>query len=175
MFDVYTTSQDNSSRFVIGVSGGRPLHVVGLNPSTATNLKSDTTISKIKTFSSLNGYDGFMVYNLYPKRSTDPDRLPQRIDRNLLQKNVDIIHGCIRATLSRDIWLAWGQTISKRDYLLSCLVDLKNNIDSLNPKWIALGERTRGGHPRHPSRVSYKKSFNAFNLDGYINKLKGST
>ena len=92
MFDVYTTSQDNSSRFVIGVSGDRPLHVVGLNPSTATNLKSDTTISKIKTFSSLNDYDGFMVYNLYPKRFTDPDRLPQRIDRNLLQKNIDIIY-----------------------------------------------------------------------------------
>jgi len=175
MFDVYRTSLNNSSRFVIGVSGDRPLHVVGLNPSTATNLKSDTTISKIKTFSSLNGYDGFMVYNLYPKRFTDPNRLPQRIDRNLLQKNVDIIHSCIRATPSRDIWLAWGQTISKRGYLLSCLVDLKNNIDSLEPKWIALGERTLGGHPRHPSRVSYKKSFNAFNLDGYINKLKGST
>ena len=57
----------------------------------------------------------------------------------------------------------------------SFLVDLKNNIDLLDPRWIALGERTKGGHPRHPSRVSYKKSFNAFNLDRYINKLKGST
>jgi len=174
MFDLYTTSPDNSSRFVIGVSGDRPLHVVGVNPSTATNLKSDTTISKIKTFSSLNGYDGFMVCNLYPKRSTDPNKLPQRINRNLLQENLDIIYSSVRSTRSRDIWLAWGQTISKRGYLLSCLEDLKNNIDPLEPRWIALGERTRGGHPRHPSRVSYKKSFNSFNLDGYINKLKGS-
>ena len=174
MFDLYTTSPDNSSRFVIGVSGDRPLHVVGVNPSTATNLKSDTTISKIKTFSSLNGYDGFIVYNLYPKRSTDPNKLPQRINRNLLQENLDIIYSSVRSTRSRDIWLAWGQTISKRGYLLSCLENLKNNIDPLEPRWIALGERTRGGHPRHPSRASYKRSFNSFNLDGYINKLKGS-
>ena len=174
MFDVYTTSQDNSSRFVIGVSGDRPLHVIGLNPSTATNLKSDTTISKIKTFSSLNGYDGFMVYNLYPKRSTDPDRLPKRINRNLLQKNIDIIYSYVRATATRDIWLAWGQVISKRSYLLSCLVELKNNIDPLDPRWLALGERTQGGHPRHPSRISYKNCFNSFNLNEYVNKLSRS-
>ena len=174
MFDIYTTSPDNLSRFAIGVAGDKPLHVIGLNPSTATNLKSDTTISKIKTFSSLNGYDGFMVYNLYPKRSTDPDRLPQRINRSLLKKNLDIIHSHVCATVSRDIWLAWGQTISKRSYLLSCLVALKNNIDPLNPKWIILGEKTKGGHPRHPSRMSYKNSFNSFNLDEYINKLNKS-
>ena len=174
MFNVYTTSSDNSSRFAIGVSGDRPLHVIGLNPSTATNLKSDTTISKIKTFSRLNGYDGFMVYNLYPKRSTDPDQLPKTIDENLLQENVDIIHSYLRVTASRDIWLAWGQMISKRSYLLSCLIALKNNIESLNPRWIALGEKTQGGHPRHPSRISYKNCFNSFNLNEYVNKLSKS-
>ena len=51
MFDIYEANLDNSARFVIGEAGSRPLHIIALNPSTADQNKSDTTITKIKNFS----------------------------------------------------------------------------------------------------------------------------
>ena len=51
MFDTYQTNKNNKARFIIGVTGYKPLHIIGLNPSTASKYKSDTTISKIRTFS----------------------------------------------------------------------------------------------------------------------------
>ena len=50
MFDIYEANLDNSARFVIGEAGSRPLHIIALNPSTADQNKSDTTITKIKHF-----------------------------------------------------------------------------------------------------------------------------
>ena len=124
MFDVYQASSDNCQRYVIGKSGARPLHVIGLNPSTASQNKSDTTITKINNFSIQNKYDGFLVYNLYPIRATNPDNLPARYNAKVIHNNAKIIFDYISDSNQMDIWVAWGQMINKRSYLIKSLSEI---------------------------------------------------
>ena len=172
MFDIYKTSLDNSQRYVIGKSGSRPLHVIGLNPSTANQNKSDTTITKIERFSLKNHYNGFLVYNLYPERSTSPDNLPHRSNSNIIKTNSDLICNYISNSNQMDIWVAWGEMIKKRSYLIKSLSEIRIKLEPLNPNWIMIGSTTKSGHPRHPSRISYKKRFCSFDIYEYMNKLK---
>tara|TARA_R110000787_G_scaffold42161_3_gene103679 strand:+ start:2785 stop:3021 length:237 start_codon:yes stop_codon:yes gene_type:complete len=78
MYDLYQCNSDDSARFILGKNGARKLFVVGLNPSTANKEKSDTTVAKVETVARNNGFDGFVMANLYPLRSTDPNELPAR-------------------------------------------------------------------------------------------------
>jgi hypothetical protein len=78
-------------RFALLKRGERTLYVFGVNPSTATDTHSDRTMSKVIGFASRNDYDGFVMMNLYPLRSTDPFALPKKIDKELHQKNLEMI------------------------------------------------------------------------------------
>ena len=140
MFDVYRVSSDNHQRYVIGQSGPRPLHVIGLNPSTADQNKSDTTITKIKNLSKKNNYSGFLVYNLYPLRSTNPDNLPKSPDMKMIRDNSEIIFNHISKSKQINIWAAWGQMINKRDYLAESLLDIIETLKPLNPNWLIFGD-----------------------------------
>ncbi len=174
MFDIYKTSLNNSQRYVIGKTGNRPLHVIGLNPSTAQQNKSDTTITKIERFALKNNYNGFLVYNLYPQRATNPDDLPRRLNSSIIKKNSDFICNYISNSKQMDIWVAWGEMIKKRNYLIKSLSEIMIKLKPLNPNWIMIGSATKGGHPRHPSRISYKKRFSSFDIHEYMNKLKAN-
>ena len=77
-FDLYRTPANNRARYWLGCDGDKLLVVVGLNPSVATNEKSDLTAAKVKHISRAAGYDGFAIVNLYPQRSTLPQRLHRR-------------------------------------------------------------------------------------------------
>ena len=174
MFDIYQTSANNSSRFVIGEAGTRPIHVIALNPSTADQNKSDTTITKIRNFSTKNNYSGFMVYNLYPQRSTSPDNLHRRYNKGISSCNCKYIFDYISESKQPDVWVAWGQMITKRKYLKDCLRDIVDSLAPINPNWMSIGSTTKDGHPRHPSRISYNNDFIPFNMVRYLDKLNKS-
>jgi hypothetical protein len=88
MFDIYEKNDDNSSRFLLGKSGKKKLFVIGLNPSTATDIKPDATITRVNKVAIQNGFDGFLMLNLYPLRATYPTDLPTLADVKLVQENV---------------------------------------------------------------------------------------
>ena len=67
--------------------------MIGLNPSTATRDKSDTTVAKVEAVARRNGHDGFVMLNLYPLRATKPSTLPQRANATQLRRNLDA-SGC---------------------------------------------------------------------------------
>ena len=85
MYDLYQSNETDTARFILGKNGKRKLFVVGLNPSTANRYRSDTTVAKVETVTINNSFDGFVMVNLYPLRSTDPNRLPEVADRHLFQ------------------------------------------------------------------------------------------
>lgn len=88
MYDLYHCDDTDSSRFILGKNGTKKLFVVGLNPSTANKEKSDTTVAKVEYVATSNG---FVMTNLYPLRSTDPNGLPQNYDQALFDENIDQI------------------------------------------------------------------------------------
>ncbi len=164
--DIYEA--DNNYRYVLGKNGSNPLFVLGVNPSTATNVKPDTTITKIKNFSEQKGFDGWVTLNLYPQRTTKPSNLHQDLKRNLHEQNIKEIVEIISRYQNPTIWAAWGNIITIRPYLKECLIDIQDSINRFNPNWIQVGEFTKKGHPRHPSRLPYNTNKSDFDIEKYI-------
>ena len=72
--------------------GKNVLIVIGFNPSTADKDKKDPTMGSVLYHAENNGYDGFVMLNLYPLRSTSPDKLPNEIDPVIHQQNIEHIN-----------------------------------------------------------------------------------
>ena len=77
---------DDEVRYVLGQPGNNNLLVIGVNPSTATPEEPDQTIKKVMEISKANGYGGWIMVNLYPQRSTNPNGMT--FDQNLIKENL---------------------------------------------------------------------------------------
>jgi len=171
MFDIYKCNEGDSARFLLGISGRPTLIVVGLNPSTASSDKSDTTVSKVRQAAQNAGYLGFVMTNLYPLRSTDPQGLPERHSAELLNENIQHIECIASSETSPTFWAAWGSGIVLRPYLKQAMTDLNRMVQRVNGKWVQFGELTQRNHPRHPSRLRYNWRFTEFDIAGYERSL----
>ena len=79
------------------------INFIGLNPSTADEMKDDRTITRIKGFSKFWGYGTVMMTNLFAYRATQPEVMmsyPDPIGENII---ADVPH-------------AWGS--NRNDYVL---------------------------------------------------------
>lgn len=159
---------DDKTRYILGTQGNKTLLVMGINPSKATNLKSDPTITRIKFFCGINKYDSFLMINVYPIRSTDPDELPLVSDGKLHNNNRRIILDSIIEYKLKDLLCCWGDNISIRPYLVSYLLDIYSLINPKLEKVFCLGDLTIDGNPRHPGRLPYKTKFNRFNFNSNV-------
>jgi hypothetical protein len=171
IYDQYKCNANDTARFILGRERNRNLIIVGLNPSTATKEKSDPTVARVETVSANNQYDGFIMTNLYPLRSTDPKGLPEKCDADLFRTNVQEIISVAEKESDPVIWAAWGGDIVLRPYLADALTELVKGVDSLNGEWLHYGDLRVDGHPRHPSRISYSWAFNSFDIHRYVESL----
>ncbi|OUS13982.1 hypothetical protein A9Q89_00465 [Gammaproteobacteria bacterium 53_120_T64] len=167
MYDLYSCNRGDTARFILGQSGDRKLYVVGLNPSTANRHKADTTVAKVEAVARLNGYQGFVMVNLYPLRATDPQQLPEKHSARLQRRNMAEIADSF-GDEPPVIWAAWGVNIGARPYLLKACVELHRQVVSRGGRWLHYGELCRHGHPRHPSRLSYQWTFATFDITAYL-------
>jgi len=169
--DFYERNQSNTLRFILGKTGNKVLFVIGLNPSTADDSKPDRTISKLLKFAHLNGYDGFVMLNLYPQRTPYPKDLDEEKNQVYHVENLERILAFINEYQSLDILAAWGDKIMIRNYLIDCLKDIIHVFACKNTSWFHIGDYTKNGHPRHPSRTAYNLGFNKMNMDQYLKKV----
>lgn len=168
---IYTRNSDNSARFSLGIAGKNPIICIGLNPSKAYPGNLDPTLKSVERISKFNGYDSWVMINLYPLRRTNPDLLPLRKRKILHQENLDHIREVV-SQFQAPIWAAWGNLIDSRKYFLPCLADIENEIKGTDAKWIKAGKLTVKNHPRHPLYLKTETPFSTFSLDEYL-KLKG--
>ena len=171
MYDIYSKNPNDTLRFTLGKSGSRKLLTVGLNPSTATQEKSDTTVAKVEGVAKRNGFDGFVMLNLYPIRSTDFNALPSEVDAEAFTENLDRIEALVAADPMSVVWAAWGENISARSYFVAAARELFARLQKYGPVWQHFGSLTNSGHPRHPSRLSYAWSFSALDAQRYVQTL----
>jgi len=167
-YDLYECNAKDSHRYILGKSGQRTLFIVGLNPSTANQFKADTTVAKVQQVALNNGYDGIVMTNLSPVRSTDPKKLPKRMMAQTMTGNIDQILAYSNLHPNPLFWAAWGSDITTRGYLLRACAQLHAGVRDQGGSWVHFGALTKAGHPRHPSRLAYAWSFSAFDIDGYL-------
>lgn len=167
MIDTYSNDKDDKWRYVMGQSGAKPLLTVGLNPSTATREKLDPTVSRVKRVAEVQGFDGFIMMNLYPVRATDYRGLPKVADAAAFRKNLDEIEKVVERTPDPHVWAAWGASVTHHGYFGAARDQLYERLKKHGVTWLRYGELTDGGHPRHPSRLNYDWDLVPFDIKPY--------
>ena len=168
---VYIKTDDNSARFALGEinqKSGATLACIGINPSTATPEALDNTLRRVKDFSEINGFENWIMLNVYPQRATNPDDLDLVANKSLNKKNLQVIR-TVLDTYDCTLWAAWGNLIGKRDYLWKCLWDIAILPDA--EKWVRFGSVTKELNPRHPLYLKRTTSMEEFNICEYISQM----
>lgn len=166
----YITNKDNSARYTLGKLGNKMLFFVGINPSTARPDDLDRTVARVENFAFNNGYDGWLMLNVYPQRATNPNDMHLEIDTVMHQEHIEQVKQFIDEHKHFDICAAWGTEIDRRKYLKDCLRDLVEAI-GYDKNWIYLHELTKHNHPRHPLYLPSKALFSKFNIKSYLDNL----
>ena len=150
---LYERNDDNTARFVLGQifnPNGKTLLCFGINPSTACPECIDNTIKKIINISKHNGYENWIMLNVYPQRATNPDDM--HIERNELLVQTNMLH--IRQISQKysdcDVLLAYGNLITKRKYLKPCLAEILSLLNGEYGRSLKIIKLTKGGNPVHP-------------------------
>lgn len=157
-------------RYILRSEGYKPLVVIGVNPSTANEATPDATIRKVMGFAEYNGFDSFIMANLYPQRTTDPNGLHDVRILPKSWKNLFVIKKELYGIGEKPtILAAWGNLITKRTYLILCLRAIADILEPLNPSWKCINT-TKAGHPVHPLYQKYR-ILQDFDIKNYLNAM----
>lgn len=110
---VYLFDDNVNARYVLGQLGKNNLLVIGVNPSTATPENPDLTIRKVIKISKANGYNGWIMVNLCPHISTDPEGMI--VNQKLINDNLKQIQSVCQRYKIENVWCAWGDLIDAPD------------------------------------------------------------
>ena len=119
---IYVPDFYSEYRYILGTRGERPLICIGINPSTAAPDDLDNTLKSVERIALYNGYDSFIMFNVYAQRATDPDDMERSCNELLHEENMKAFEYILG--LSKDspsVWAAWGNIIEKRSYLPACV------------------------------------------------------
>ncbi|MBK97323.1 MAG: hypothetical protein CL672_00845 [Balneola sp.] len=162
---------DPKTRYSLGKRGSRPFVCFGVNPSIATPERLDPTVASVARFARDHGYDGWLMLNLYPQRATNPDKMHKKFQPILHQENLYWIRHYLHEFSQQSqvhVWCAWGTLIEKRPYLLRCLSDIHEGINSFNLDFYTRGSRSKKGHPHHPLYLRKDAPLDPFNFSNYL-------
>ncbi len=167
---IYIHNADNTVRYVLGTKGEKPLFCFGINPSTATPEKADATIRKVESIAKHNGYDSFIMLNVYPKRDTVFEDLEAvRNDAEHL-KNIEAVLQMMSSYSEIAIWVAFGNHIYGRQYLPLCFKDIYARLPQDRIRWYATAVN-KSGAPKHPLYQKNTAQLEAFDMACYIETL----
>ncbi|CAN5565577.1 hypothetical protein BH10ACT5_BH10ACT5_05460 [soil metagenome] len=167
---IFERTADDSVRFVLGTIGTNPLICIGVNPSTATPEHLDQTLRRVRGYAERNGNDSWVMLNLYPQRSTDPQGMHDVYLPELKAENERRIAERVGGG-NLTLLAAWGEPIMARSYLSKMLEDIVKITTTSSCDWVSIGELTDRGHPRHPSRGAYLP-LHSFDVDAYLLTLE---
>ena len=167
---IYENDLENKLRFTLGIKGSNSLICFGINPSTASPNNTDRTIQSVERIASINGYDSWIMLNVYPLRATNPNDLDNDLNKEYHALNLKHIETIFKRG-NLKIWSAWGTLVEKRGYLKHCLKDIYLLSQKYNCEWVTSGKESIKGHPHHPLYLKKSETFRPFNIESYINNL----
>ena len=135
---LYVPNRYSEYRYILGTRGKKPLICVGINPSTAAPDALDPTLQSAQRIALANGYDSFLMFNVYAQRATRP------------------------------VWAAWGNIIMKREYLMDCMRDFAADGQTAGARWYTAGPLLKSGHPHHPLYLKGDTKLLPFDIAAYV-------
>lgn len=157
-------------RYILGTAGDHPLICVGINPSTAAPNALDNTLKSVERIALGNGYDSFIMFNVYAQRATRPDDMEVNCNDFLHQENMAAFRWALEQTKSGApaVWAAWGAIIEKRPYLSDCLSNMIQIGNELGAHWYSAGPFSKKGHPHHPLYLRKDSHLEPFDVFTYL-------
>lgn len=170
---LYAPNFYSEYRYILGTRGKNPLICIGINPSTAKPDALDNTLKSVERIAHGNGFDSFMMFNVYAQRATRPDDMERRCNLNLHRENMEAFRYVLSISEKPTVWAAWGAIIEKRDYLSYCVRDMVQIGQSYGASWQCAGAISKKGHPHHPLYLRKDEKLRPFDVTGYLDMLEG--
>ena len=123
--------------------GDRLILWIGLNPSTADEAQLDPTLTRIRSFSQREGFDGFIMGNLFGLRTPYPKEMMAAPDPVGPENDAALLAAAARCERIVAAWGAGGFFQERAQAVAKLL--------AAHELW-GLGT-TQGGDPRHPLYV----------------------
>ena len=165
---LYAPNFYSEYRYILGTRGENPLICIGINPSTAEPDNLDNTLKSVERIALGNGFDSFIMFNVYAQRATDPDSMERQCNVTLHQENMKAFRYILSISKKPAIWAAWGAIIEKRDYLADCVRDMVAVGQEFGADWYCAGAITKKGHPHHPLYLRKDEKIKPFDVEGYL-------
>ena len=168
---LYAPNFYSEYRYILGTRGENPLICIGINPSTAQPGDLDNTLKSVERIALGNGYDSFIMFNVYAQRATDPDAMEKTCNLSLHRENMEAFRYVLSISKAPAVWAAWGTIIEKREYLSDCLQDMIAIGKEYGAKWLCAGKVSKKGHPHHPLYLRKDEALRQFDVEGYLTLL----
>lgn len=159
-------------RYILGTKGDNPLICIGINPSTAAPDDLDNTLKSVERIALFNGYDSFIMFNVYAQRATNPDDMEHDFNAFLHAENMKAFEYVLKLSVTTpSIWAAWGNIIEKRDYLSECVLTMAEIGKRYGATWYTAGKISTKGHPHHPLYLRKDSKLDIFDIDTYCTEV----
>lgn len=168
---LYAPNFYSEYRYILGTRGKNPLICIGINPSTAQPGDLDNTLKSVERIAIGNGFDSFIMFNVYAQRATDPDAMEMTCNLQLHRENLEAFRYVLSISEKPAVWAAWGTIIEKREYLPRCLRDMLEVGKEYGAGWYCAGRLSKKGHPHHPLYLRKDEHIRPFDVDAYLNSL----
>ena len=168
---LYAPNFYSEYRYILGTRGKTPLICVGINPSTAKPDDLDNTLKSVQRIAAGNGFDSFLMFNVYAQRATRPDDMERQCNLRLHEENMKAWRYLLSLAKEPAVWAAWGAIIEKRKYLPRCVADMLSISREYDARWFCAGAISKKGHPHHPLYLRKDEKLKPFNTESYLSKL----
>ena len=169
---LYAPNFYSEYRYILGTRGKNPLICIGINPSTAEPDNLDNTLKSVERIALGNGFDSFIMFNVYAQRATSPDDMEKTCNPALHAENLEAFRYVLSISEKPTVWAAWGAIIEKRKYLPDCVRDLLRAGEDYGANWVCAGAITKKGHPHHPLYLRKDEKIKPFDVAVYLENLK---
>ena len=168
---LYAPNFYSEYRYILGTRGQKPLICIGVNPSTARPDALDNTLKSVERIALGNGYDSFLMFNVYAQRATDPNAMEKELNPLLHRENMAAFRYVLSLSREPAVWAAWGAVIEKRGYLSRCVRDMLDIGKEYDARWYCAGAITKKGHPHHPLYLRKDEPLKPFPVEPYLETL----
>ena len=165
---LYAPNFYSEYRYILGTRGENPLICIGINPSTARPDDLDNTLKSVERIALGNGFDSFLMFNVYAQRATDPDAMEKVCNTALHRENMEAFRYVLSISKNPTVWAAWGAIIEKRKYLPECVRDMVKIGQEYGATWVCAGAITKKGHPHHPLYLRKDEKIKPFDIESYL-------
>lgn len=105
---LFVPNEYTEYRYILGTRGKKPLICIGINPSTARPGDLDPTLQSVERVARNNGFDSFIMFNVYAQRATSPDDMEPECNPELHRENMRAFAYALSLNPRPVVWAAWG-------------------------------------------------------------------